>query len=246
MMFLGLSGNSLATDMGPVWAKVDMLWILPVERALYLDSDVLVRGDLRPLWETDLQGKMVGAVTDVGYPLGHENMARQPYFNAGVLLMDLAKIRGSIDGAKGLASKMREAKFRDQDFLNTQFANEWIPLPLQWNAQGLGTYAGLPSKDRDLLCLDDMNDPHIVHFTGPINPGLVEVLNPYLQPCTAKPWGFIGAPGHPYAEEWWQVQERTAWSGMRASDQYRRLQEQNKEEAVRVAIQQFQEKVTSR
>jgi len=82
-----------------------------------------------------------------------------------------------------------------------------------------------------------------VHFTGPVNPGLVEVLNPYLQPCTAKPWGFIGAPGHPYVEEWWEVQDRTAWSGTRTSDEYQRLCEQSKEEAVQIAIQQFRERV---
>jgi hypothetical protein len=29
--------------MGAEWAKVDMIKLLPVERVLYLDSDVLVR-----------------------------------------------------------------------------------------------------------------------------------------------------------------------------------------------------------
>jgi predicted O-methyltransferase YrrM len=243
LMFLRLPENSVAADMGAVWAKVDMIRLLPVERALYLDSDVLVRADLKQLWNVDLQGKIIGAVPDVGFPRGHEDVARQPYFNAGVLLMDLAEMRGRMDNVTKLAREMRQAKFRDQDFLNIHFSNEWMPLKLRWNAQGLGTYATLPSKDRDLLCLEDMSDPHIVHFTGPVNPGLVEVLNPYLQPCTAKPWGFNGAPGHPYAEEWWAVQDRTAWSGIRASDEYRRLCEQKKEEAVQIAIQQFRERV---
>jgi predicted O-methyltransferase YrrM len=242
LMFLGLPERSVAAEMGAVWAKVDMLRMLP-ERALYLDSDVLVRADLRQLWDIDLQGKTIGAVTDVGYPQGHESIARRPYFNAGVLLIDLTQARGRIDNVKELAGGMSEAKFRDQDFLNTHFANEWMPLHLQWNAQGLGTYATLPSNDRNLLCLEDMRDPHIVHFTGPVDPGLVEVLNPYLQPCTAKPWGFNGAPGHPYAEEWWAVQDRTAWNGLRASDEYRRRCEQGKEAAIRIASQQFREKV---
>jgi hypothetical protein len=243
LVFLGLPTNSVAADMGAVWAKVDMLGLLPVERALYLDSDVLVRADLRQLWETDLKGKMFGAVTDVGYPQGHEDIARQPYFNAGVLLMDLAKMRDRIEDVNKLAREMREAKFRDQDCLNIHFWDEWMPLHLQWNAQGLGTYALLSSKDRGLLSLEDMSNPHIVHFTGPVNPGLVDVLNPYLQPCTAKPWGYNGAPGHPYAEEWWAVQDKTAWSGMRTSDVYQRLCGERKEEAIQTAIQQFREKV---
>lgn len=243
LMFLRLPDDSVAANMGAVWAKVDMLRLLPVERALYLDSDVLVRADLKQLWDTDLQGKMMGAVPDIGYPQGHENIARRPYFNAGVLLMDLAAMRGKTDNVKELAQGMRKAKFRDQDFLNILFANDWMPLHLQWNAQGLGTYAILPSKDRECLFLQDMSDPHIVHFTGPVNPGLVEVLNPYLQPFTAKPWGYSGAPGHPYTEEWWAVQDRTAWSGLRVSDEYGRLCERHKEEAIQIAIQQFRERV---
>jgi hypothetical protein len=209
-----------------VWAKVDMIDLLPVERALYLDSDVLVRADLKQLWDIDLQGKKIGAVTDIGFPQGHEEIVRQPYFNAGVLLMDLAKMRGRIDDVKKLAREMGDAKFRDQDCLNIHFSKEWMPLHLQWNAQGLGTYATMSSEDRDLLCLEEMSDPRIVHFTGPVNPGLADVLDPSPRP--SKPWGFYGAPTHPYAEEWWAVQDRTAWCGMRMSDEYWRMCEERK------------------
>ena len=41
--------------------------------------------------------------------------------------------------------------------------------------------------------VERMKDPNIIHFTGPVNPTLAEVLNPYAQPPTAKPWGYIGA-----------------------------------------------------
>lgn len=142
-----------------------------------------------------------------------------------------------------LAREMRSARFRDQDFLNLHFRGQWMPLNLGWNAQGLGTYAELPAADRETLSLRDMTDPRIVHFTGPVNPGLVAVLNPYLQPCTAKPWGFTGALGHPYAEEWWEVQEQTAWQGFRTSDEYHKICEEKKEEAVQMAIRDFREKV---
>jgi predicted O-methyltransferase YrrM len=241
LMFLRLPEDSVAVEMGPVWAKLDMIDLLPVERALYLDSDVLVRADLKQLWDIDLQGKMIGAVTDIGFPQGHEEIVRQPYFNAGVLLMDLEKMRGRIDDVKKLAREMKDAKFRDQDCLNIHFSKEWMPLHLQWNAQGLGTYAAMSSKDRDLLCMEEMSYPHIVHFTGPVNPGLVDILDPSPRP--SKPWGFYGAPTHPYAEEWWAVQDRTAWGGIRMSDEYRRMCEERKEEAVQIAIQLFRNKV---
>lgn len=39
-----------------------MTYLLPVERALYFDSNTFVRGSLKELWEVDLQGQPVGAV----------------------------------------------------------------------------------------------------------------------------------------------------------------------------------------
>ena len=35
-----------------------------VSRVLYLDSDILVIDDLRALWQTDLEGAVLGAVED--------------------------------------------------------------------------------------------------------------------------------------------------------------------------------------
>ena len=51
-MFLEFPEDGVARDMGPVWAKVDMIRLLLVERILYLDSDVLVHADLKRLWDT--------------------------------------------------------------------------------------------------------------------------------------------------------------------------------------------------
>ncbi|KAE9382964.1 hypothetical protein BT96DRAFT_1027444, partial [Gymnopus androsaceus JB14] len=114
-----------------------------------------------------------------------------------------------------MGQEMKDSKFRDQDALNAIFDN-WKELSLKWNAQGLGTYARYPSTERALLQLDSMMDPGIVHFTGPVNPSLEEVLSLYIQPPTAKPWGYLGAPGHPFQDEWWDVCERTLWKGVRS------------------------------
>jgi lipopolysaccharide biosynthesis glycosyltransferase len=218
--FIPLPANSVAERLGPRWAKLDIVNALPVERALYLDADTLVRGDLKDLWETDLDGKMIGAVQDVGFPFGHDGIERAPYFNAGVLLMDLAQIRGEIATLMDLASMMETSKYRDQDVLNVHFRGTWVPLSLKWNAQGLGTYANSPSTDRDRLPLGDMDDAKVVHFTGPVSPSLQQVLDPYIQPCACKPWGYLGAPGHPYAAEWMMVLEKTVWSHARDGEKW--------------------------
>jgi lipopolysaccharide biosynthesis glycosyltransferase len=230
--------------MGTTWAKLDLIKVLPIERVIYLDADILVRGDIKPLWDVDLCGKPLAAVQDVGYPLGHEEIERGPYFNAGVLLMDLTQIRKGTEELERIATKMKDSKYRDQDVLNVYFKDQWAYLRLEWNAQGLGTYADSPGGDRDVLRLEEMVDAKIVHFTGPVRPALEHVLNPYIQPCTCKPWGYLGAPGHPYREEWWQMLEKTNWaSGWRTSFKYIEWCKEEVEQVKRAAIVEFDRRV---
>src|SRR5688500_9172481 len=71
--------------------------ILPPDliRVLYLDCDIIVRGDLQPLWQTELHNHVIAAAADVfanrnselKYALGLPEGAT--YFNAGVMLIDL-------------------------------------------------------------------------------------------------------------------------------------------------------------
>jgi hypothetical protein len=245
MVFLRLPNNSLANELGATWGKLDMLKVLPVERVLYLDADTLVRQSIDGLWSFDLKGKTLGAVTDIGHPMGHSEIERRPYFNGGVLLINLSKARQVIDEVEALAKEMKNAKFRDQDTLNSYFADTWAPLGLTWNAQGLGTYANYPSPDRNPLPIDTMNDPKIVHFTGPVHPSVVEVLNPHVQPPTAKPWGYLGARNHPYESEWWQVLEKTCWKGEKTSEARRLANDLAARKVVEATILEF-EKVRMR
>ena len=245
VVFIALpAGDGLTAKGGNTWAKIDMISLLPVERVLYLDADVLIRDNLRSLWDTDLDGQPIGAVRDVGYPMGHDDIVRGPYFNAGVLLMDLARIRGTADSLRAVAEAFLDAKYADQDALNTHFRDAWHPLPMKWNAQGLGTYAELPSADRALITseMKEMQEAAIVHFTGPVNPAMEHILNPYLQPYIAKPWGYAGAPGNPWTSEWWSVLEKTPWAGWRRSDEYKAYCASERDKAMQSACQRFRDK----
>ncbi|KAI0722041.1 glycosyl transferase [Cerioporus squamosus] len=229
------------------WGKLAMISLLPVERVLYLDADVLVRGDLKDLWDTDLGGKLLAAAPDVGLPSGHDadGVRNIPYFNAGVLLMDFAPIRARLPALHALVGEMKDSPHKDQDALNVHFKGDWQALSLKWNAQGLGTYARYRTPDRDALDLKEMEDPRIVHFTGPLHPGMAEVLNPFVQPYTSKPWGYAGAPGHPYTDDWWNVLEETAWRGWRASSEYMSICEKKKEESISSAVEAFRKKFSA-
>ncbi|THH08848.1 hypothetical protein EW146_g8856 [Bondarzewia mesenterica] len=244
LLFIDLPKNSLVQEMGIVWAKVDLMRTLPVERVLYVDADTLVRGDVRALWNTDLDNHSLGATRDVGLPMGHDEL-RCCYFNAGVLLMDLTRIRARASELEALARSMRDSPFRDQDILNVHFRDDVLEISLAWNGQGLGTYAEMASEDRDKVNLQEMTNPRIVHFTGPVQPEMASVLNRWVQPYTAKPWGYAGAPGHPYAEEWWRVLDDTAWKGYRTSEAFRRIREEAMANAEKDAIVEFERKVGS-
>ena len=60
-----------------------------VKRLIYLDADIICKDDILPLWQTDLQGRVLGAVRDWGEAksCGRIGLKNGRYFNSGVLLM---------------------------------------------------------------------------------------------------------------------------------------------------------------
>lgn len=239
LVFVPLNDENLGKSLGPAWAKVDLINLLPVERALYIDADILARGDVGRLWDIDLDGKSLGACPDVGYPSGHEKIERGPYFNSGVMLMDLTRIRGEAQKLRGIAKSAPSSKFVEQDALNIHFRGVWKSLGLEWNAQGLGTYAELRTADRETAKLHEMANPILVHFTGPVSPSLPSILNPHVQPCISKPWGYGKARGHPYGEEWWTVLKETSWAKWVESGEYRAWYDGEKAKAKAQAMEEF-------
>ena len=178
-----------------------------VERALYLDVDMLVRRDLRPLWDIELGGSPLAAVQSVNYPwvgtrgavddwaeLGLDPRAR--FFNAGLLLVDLDAWRRD-EVAERALDYLRSphcGKGADQEALNVATSGTWLPLDPTWNQQ-------TPMLDNqhgahlffDADAIDEARtDPAIVHFqTRP------------------KPWhrGCV----HPWRDEWVEVAEATVF-----------------------------------
>lgn len=122
VVFLQLPKSSLTETLGNTWGKVDLISALPVERVLYLDADTLVRANLRELWDTDMDNRPIAAAPDVGYPRGKNG---GDYFNAGVILFDLALVRRSLNGLLAQCRAEIELPFADQDVLNNHFSGSW-------------------------------------------------------------------------------------------------------------------------
>ena len=104
--------------------------ILPGEgRVLWLDVDTIVMQDIGALFDVDLQGMCLAAVREPG-------RSKSPfvYFNAGVLLMDLEKMRGGIGDELVQTVNARKLDFADQDAINLRCQGLILELDPIYNA----------------------------------------------------------------------------------------------------------------
>ncbi|WP_129713794.1 glycosyltransferase family 8 protein [Pedobacter sp. SYP-B3415] len=141
-----------------IYARLFIAETLPdLDRVIYLDVDILVNGEISELWNVDLQGKIAGAVLDpfetFDHPLAVANYreldlpGKSPYFNSGVLVLDLLKWKKRNLGEEILnliQKNSRYAGFPDQYGLNVALANEWTPIDPSWNGFAPFAYDELP------------------------------------------------------------------------------------------------------
>lgn len=141
--------------------------LIKEEVCLYVDQDIAIRGDLTKIFEFDLGDNLIAAVRDPFVdqkPEKHRDFLRyynyditKDYINAGVLLMNLKKIRKSDWNRK--VNELISVSFpeRDQDILNIVCKDRVLFLPDIFNRN---------SKDnRENLAI-----PILIHFTGPLKP----------------------------------------------------------------------------
>ena len=134
--------------------------VVDSDRVLYLDSDIIVTGDLNSLFKIDFKGHYIGAVDDV-----YAYEGRKSGFNSGVLLMDVAKWKehSIVNSLLELAAEKNQAvHLGDQSILNIYFEDNWLALDKTYNYM-----AGVDIYRLDQKCerLDD-NPPVIVHFAS--------------------------------------------------------------------------------
>lgn len=147
--------------------------LLPsVPRLIYLDCDIVVLDGIEKLWGFDLRGKAAGAVPDYGIKtrkIERIGCQGRSYFNAGVLLLDLDKLRAE-DSVKGCVEAM-QCPFKpknDQEILNIVLRGDWAELPLRWDVQAPVTPAEAKANGYgDIASVEAaIADPAIIHFTS--------------------------------------------------------------------------------
>ncbi len=157
--------------------------ILPgeVDRVLYLDSDVLILGDLQDLWNTDLNGNCVAGVTDCLSNQYYEmlEMSRTSHYcNSGVQLQDLREWK-----KQKVGDKVREYVhksggyifFMEQTVFNVVLQDKIMVLPPKYNTYTLMQCLSYKEilklrNPRDYYSEEEIKeaicDPRIVHLTS--------------------------------------------------------------------------------
>lgn len=156
--------------------------LLQWEKVLYLDSDVLILDDLTELYSTELSNHYAAVVKDLlGTHFGfHTRTGLSHYFNSGVLLLNLKKIRE--DQITDLLYKNKANDpwklLMDQDTFNVTFAENVVWLHPRYNlmyanniASGwkigeMADFYGISVQEM----IDSMKQPVIQHLSSRIKP----------------------------------------------------------------------------
>jgi len=134
---------------------------------LYLDCDVIIKGSLKSLFETDIKNAAAAAVIDAESQKEASRLGISKYFNTGVMLINLDYWRTNDISAKlfDYAQKNRaEILWQDQDILNAVLDNEIAELPYTWNYQYF-QYEN-PSFIKAANCI-------ILHLAGRFKPWII-------------------------------------------------------------------------
>jgi lipopolysaccharide biosynthesis glycosyltransferase len=185
-----------------IWYRAFLPELLPDRaKVLYLDSDLLVLDSLQELWDLELSSHPFAAVTNPlhpalqWYPRRALGLPLPEYFNSGVLLMNLKRLRAERAPERLLAHAQAHPEHTcpDQDALNLVFRHQRLALHPRWNLQT--PLFDLPRRATPFepLELDEaLRRPAIVHFSGAF-----------------KPWHYLCR--YPYTDRYFEHARQTPW-----------------------------------
>lgn len=176
-----------------------------LSRIIYLDCDMIVTGSLRPLWNMDISGVAVAAVTD-NLSFSSETFERlslpvgDKYFNSGLLLINLDywRLVNVFEDALLIAENKADVLlWHDQDILNLLFHAHWKVLPYRWNVMNTLMRPFVyytPSLIQEID--NEIRHRVVIHYT-----------------CAWKPW--IYPCDNPLRFEYYKYLELSPWKGFK-------------------------------
>lgn len=164
-------------------------------KAIYLDSDVIVEGNLEDLWRIDMEENYALAVQDTSMPYicnGIKNylklhlLPNGKYFNSGVMVLNLEKWRSEEIGEKVITYLQENAASTpclDQDGLNVVLVGKWKELDFRWNQlpniYHFSSWSDSSFKRELEKHYENVrNYPFVIHFIGPHKPWKFRCTHP--------------------------------------------------------------------
>lgn len=146
-----------------------------VEKFIYLDTDIIVLGKLRMLFDTPMQGLPVAAVRDFVDSRPELGIfGPDSYFNSGVLLIDRIEWQKRGITAKVLDFIRNNADklvYPDQDALNAVLIDSWVKLDTRFNTM----FRDIPADRSRKQLRQFLQDIVVLHYT-----------------TQHKPWAMLG------------------------------------------------------
>lgn len=148
-----------------------------IDKAIYLDVDIIVKKDIKDLYNENLDTNLIGAINHPSYCWKYPYFSKviknlnlhnsNQYFNGGVILFDCKKCRRQKITQK-LMEITRKLKdkilWADQDIFNLVFEKKVKLLPEKYNALR-SVYEAEKINDKNII-----DDLYIIHFNGKEKP----------------------------------------------------------------------------
>jgi lipopolysaccharide biosynthesis glycosyltransferase len=145
--------------------------LVPEDKVLYLDSDLLVTCDLEPLTTIDLgEAWIAGCIDVVGGPSSKiPRSDEDPYLNTGVLLLNLKALRKTnlLEGSRlAYTTFETDVMWADQCLINKVAEGRKLLIDARWNVQAHSF--GRPSSLQPHM--EPFDGRGILHFSGATKP----------------------------------------------------------------------------
>ena len=163
-----------------MYARLLLSSMLPdLDKVIYLDCDLVVNGDLKDLWDFDVNGVAVAMAPDHLYKdattLERLKMTNGEYLNSGVIVMNLEYWRKHNVQNRVLSfieDNGKDLIYFDQDALNVTLQNERRKLPIKYDCTPyhlLRNLNNFPSEIYEEIHRARIA-PTIFHYMGPTKP----------------------------------------------------------------------------
>lgn len=206
----GTEGGGMCVATPAALLKFSLGELLPdLDKVLYLDGDILVRGDLSALFDIDLGDRLLAAAPDTGVLSFHRPVHEEvaTYFNSGVMLMNLARMREEGCRSKLVSAKRSDGEraLMDQDVFNRVCDGRVALLPVRWNCLIVNLVRAF---GHGLFSMQDFNRAFDAGYTDLQEFGRDAAIIHFSS--KDKPWI---SPDVPFSREWMEAFGRSpfAW-----------------------------------